>query len=274
MNKTVDYIFVGPQRTGTSWIDQVLREHPQLCLPKNVKETMFFDKYWDRGLEYYEEFFSDKEVNQKAVEVCPTYFDSLEAPQRIKESYPDATIIFTLREPVDRALSLFRHHAAKGRVSATFSDAAQEFPQIKSAGHYKEHIERWLTYFDRSKVKVFLFDEIGANPQQVYGQFCELFSIEEHQLPEKGERKIGHATMPKYMGLATVFAKGAQFLRRNKLDGIAEFGKKIGLRKVYTGGEEKMPELTADERLNLLSYYQKDLKYTEELLGRELVEWR
>jgi hypothetical protein len=40
----VDFIVVGPLKTGTSWIYNYLSHHQQISLPTTVKETYFFDR--------------------------------------------------------------------------------------------------------------------------------------------------------------------------------------------------------------------------------------
>jgi len=37
----LDFVVVGPQKAGTTWIDEVLRRHPDVELPSMTKETFF-----------------------------------------------------------------------------------------------------------------------------------------------------------------------------------------------------------------------------------------
>src|SRR5882724_7339456 len=43
------FFVIGPPRTGTSWLHEVLSKRASLSHP--TKETRFFDRYFDRGLE-------------------------------------------------------------------------------------------------------------------------------------------------------------------------------------------------------------------------------
>src|SRR4051812_6874199 len=45
------FFVIGPPRTGTSWLHEVLSKRVSLSHP--TKETRFFDKHFDRGLEWY-----------------------------------------------------------------------------------------------------------------------------------------------------------------------------------------------------------------------------
>lgn len=39
--QTLDFLAIGPQRTASTWLDQCLRAHPNLYLPKGTKETFY-----------------------------------------------------------------------------------------------------------------------------------------------------------------------------------------------------------------------------------------
>src|SRR5271170_6528478 len=49
------FIVVGPPRTGTTWLHEVLTDH--VNLPGPTKETRFFDLHFDRGLNWYLDHF-------------------------------------------------------------------------------------------------------------------------------------------------------------------------------------------------------------------------
>ena len=44
-NKTV-FIGLGAQKTGTTWLDAVLRQYPEVAMPAGVKELHYFNAKW------------------------------------------------------------------------------------------------------------------------------------------------------------------------------------------------------------------------------------
>src|SRR5207248_4389589 len=100
------FILVGPKRTATTWLHRVLAE--QLCFPAGIKETMFFDLHYARGLRWYESHFSHCDSHCIAAESAPSYFHSQPAIERISRHIPECRIICTLRDPVERLYSLYR----------------------------------------------------------------------------------------------------------------------------------------------------------------------
>ena len=122
-------LFVGPAKTGTSWVDRVLRTVDGVCLPHKVKETFFFDKHFDKGMQWYLEQFPQDRSGDLMVEVAPTYFFSDAAPERIAETIPDAQIVVTLRDPVRRAVSHYLNLRKYGFTDLDIARRARDFSQ-------------------------------------------------------------------------------------------------------------------------------------------------
>lgn len=59
-NKKVDFIVAGVQKSGTTSLDQYLRQHPDILMPKNNrKEVHYFDDpvSLEKGESYYHSLF-------------------------------------------------------------------------------------------------------------------------------------------------------------------------------------------------------------------------
>lgn len=268
------FVAVGPQRTATSWLAQVLRTHPEICLPQGVKETMFFEQYYDKGIDWYAAHFAHGRPGQVYGEVGPTYFDVPEIPARIQGINPACKIIVTLREPVSRTISLFHHHVAKGRVPGEFEAAVRRMPRIVESGHYARHVPRWIETFGAERVHYVLLDDIEQAPDEVLAGVTAFLGVEAIALPEEGTEKVGAAMMPRFPALAATAARAATFFRARRWHWIPEVGKVLGLKKVYTGAEHARPELTEQEQAQLHALYADDVAYVEAMLGRELPAWR
>ncbi len=51
MLPTVDFLGIGAQRAGTTWLYRCLQRHPQLYLP-GTKELHYFDRLTGRGPQF------------------------------------------------------------------------------------------------------------------------------------------------------------------------------------------------------------------------------
>ncbi len=273
MHKRIEFIGIGPQKTGTSWLHEVLGQHPQLCLPKATKELEFFDRYYTADLQQYMAYFSHCRAGQRCGEITPGYFDTAEAPARIAQHFPEARILISLRHPVHRTRSLFLHHLRKGRVSSDFDQAVLQIPRIIDSGKYREHLSRWYAHFPEEHISITLLEDIIQQPETVLQKVLSFLSVDTDYMPEVIHEKVNKAGLPRYAWLARYAARAVDSLKARKLHGLVEFGKALGLKKVY-GGAESMPSLSEQQSLKLLSLYEPDICHVEKLLGRTLDGWR
>jgi LPS sulfotransferase NodH len=52
-----NFLVIGAQRAGTTLLHRILAAHPQVFVPFRRKEVHYFDRYADRGVEWYAGFF-------------------------------------------------------------------------------------------------------------------------------------------------------------------------------------------------------------------------
>ena len=275
LNWTLDFAAVGPQRTATTWLYQALYGHPSLCFPQGVKETFFFDERYAKGLDWYRAHFAYHQPGQACAEMAPTYFDVAAVPQRLHAHNPHCRIVVTLRHPVARTWSLYRHHLAKGRVTDSFEAATQQMPRILTAGHYATHLPRWLDAFGAEQVKCLLLDDIQTAPEAALQALCQFLEISVPEESANHHTPVNAATTPRSPQLARLATQAASLLRAYRLHAPIEWGKRLGLKRIYSGGSpHRAPQLTPERQQQLLARYEPDVRYLEDLLGRDLTAWR
>lgn len=271
---SVHFIGIGPQKTGSTWLNDVLACHPSISLPSGTKETMFFDLYYDKGLDWYRDYFSTTDDGKIRGEIGPSYFDGEKSIERIYAINPNCKIIISLRNPISKAISLHRHHLNKGRVSNNFQEAIKKMPRIITSGHYANYIPQWLDKFSPEQVKLILLDDIQDNPQKVWQEVCRFLQISIIDLPTIASEKINSQMMSKYPWLAKIASEVAIKMREYKLHNLVEKLKNLGLQKIYTGGEERIVPLSDREYDYLLELYESDILFIENLMSRDLSHWR
>jgi hypothetical protein len=156
----LDFVVVGPQKAGTTWIDEVLRRHSDVVLPSKTKETFFFDQRYSKGLSWYWRHFEglascQKDPKSGALrigEVGPSYFADDDARMRIANSQGRPKIIIALRDPIDRCYSLYRHHFLRGRMKGSFGEALRRYPELIDSGRYRHYCAAWAADFGATNV--------------------------------------------------------------------------------------------------------------------------
>lgn len=101
-----DLVIAGSARSGTTLLAAQLGVHPRID-PGAVKETNFFSKHYDRGMSWYDEYFTSPrdELVRLDASVSYTYPQYPDALPRLAETSPDATVVYVVRDAVSRAIS-------------------------------------------------------------------------------------------------------------------------------------------------------------------------
>lgn len=156
------FIFIGPEKTGTTTVFDLLPFHR---VPLQ-KEMFNLSRKKDLKAER-RRIVKQLLVQEAAYIVEPTYFISEFARQNIQKlsSDYDVCLIHTQRNPLKRSISHYLHHKSKGRVS-NIDEALSLFPEILEASRYDKYLDKWVSDF--SDVKVIDLDknnnlEFGLN---------------------------------------------------------------------------------------------------------------
>ncbi len=270
--KVVDFFGVGPQRTASSWLHEVLSEHPQIGLPEGVKETMFFDLHYAKGMDWYLWHFRNRDLRLIRGEIGPTYFDCPDVARRIAIAFPQAKIIINVRNPIEQSYSLFRHHRSKGRVGPDFYQAAQKIPRILSAAHYEKHCAPWEQLFPDQLMYV-IQDDIKVRPQSVLDNVTDFLGLSRQSLPQIGTTTVNAADAPRWPLLAKVLSSSATIMRGLRMHRMVELGKRMGIKAAFRGGSSLK---TIDDECFafLLNHFHTDIVWLEQKFGRDFSAWR
>lgn len=211
--RMIDFIFLGPSKTASTWIFEALRAHPQLFVPVS-KDIYFFDKFYDRGAGWYAGFFSDAPPDSVCGELSHDYFSSPEAIRRLHAYNPQAKLICCLRNPFERAWSSYLHLGRVGLFAGSFEEALQRFPFLADEGKYCTHLQHILSLFGRESVLVLDFDELGADPRRFARTIYRFLGVEEEFLPAMLHEKVNPACEARSIALAGMAKRAALRLRQ------------------------------------------------------------
>jgi hypothetical protein len=205
-----DFLVIGAQRAGTTWLHRVLRQHPSLWLPP-VKELHYFDRletkrtildpkerrrvglkrllsldpwlvsYWlsARSDDWYARLFRDaKAKGLVAGEITPAYATLDETVlRRIKRMNDNIKLIFVMRDPVERAWSAVNNAAKKGAADA--SSVEKSIERARESGTaarsaYDDTIRRLEAVFPASQIHYCFFEDLRDRPEALT---LDLFSF-------------------------------------------------------------------------------------------------
>ena len=193
--KKVGFLVAGAQKGGTSALDAYLRDHPELCLPRE-KELHFFDDdrlFESEPVDYslYHAQFDPKPPQHLLGESTPAYVYWPGAVERIARYNPAMRFILLLRNPITRAFSHWNYERLVHREPLSFLDALRTEPERQRTlprkrakrfayvdrGYYAAQLKRLWSLFPAEQTLVFKSEELQEHPGVVLARVALFLGI-------------------------------------------------------------------------------------------------
>ncbi|PCJ97032.1 MAG: hypothetical protein COA45_10450 [Zetaproteobacteria bacterium] len=254
--KQPDFIIGGATRSGITALSQILEHHPQIFIPQRKEHQFFHQKnLLDPTPSTCRIQFEDA-VNVEYKTQIPKdrvlHGEHEYDPTRAYSGCPHAKIIFTLRDPVERAYAQFNHALAEKKETVkTFDHAIElELSSLRSPdttgqcwiykNQYQTHLEHWFSSYSQDQVLILIYEE-WTNPAQKGLRPLETF--------------LGLQQDSLSLEEAESFDPQGRFL--------SEKNSKI----------KKYAPLSSSTRAQLEEIFSIDKTYISNLLGREIKPW-
>jgi hypothetical protein len=179
-----NFLYIGPDKAGSSWLHDVLIEHPQIFMTP-AKDLYFFDRYFDKGLDWYAAHFAKAADEPIVGEVCQDYLFHPEAAERISRTLVSPRFMVTLRDPIDRAFSSYLYMLKMGQQPGSFGDALKGRPELLEHGRYGSGLARFADRFGDDSVYVAVFDDLGADPRRFISDLLDWLGVEPFELTDE-----------------------------------------------------------------------------------------
>jgi hypothetical protein len=181
---------VGAHKAGTTSLWAYLGQHPEILAPR-TKEPRYFSPDEPAGSiqreqHYLRLFARGKEAFR--IDATPSYLGDPTAAGAIAGKSPDARILISLRDPVERAYSHYRHSCRLGRESRPFLTAVEAEikgeldPRARGSyvarGLYAEQVARYLEVFG-DRVHVLFFDDLVQQPRAAVVAILRFLQLDE-----------------------------------------------------------------------------------------------
>lgn len=271
-----NFIVVGVAKAGTSSLHDYLRQHPEVFMPR-AKDPGFFafngqtnrQRYRVRSREAYEALFAEVRGETVIGEVTDLYFDSVVAPANIAAAIPDARLIISLREPVSRAASLYHMLLRNRGINAglSFLAALEHGRAVRFS--YHESLKAWYDRFDRSRIRVVLFDDLTGNTLPTVQSLFDFVGADPRFVPAFKVHNPGG--VPKSKWMHRLLSNGAlrTWARDNLPGSWVHAAKDLRSRNL----DRSKMRLSPEERERAAAYFRDDILRTQEITGLDLSRW-
>ena len=184
------FIIIGAMKSGTTTLYRNLDLHPEINMSRD-KETDFFvaGKNWELGVDWYSKQFSSPQKIRG--EASPNYTKARYfqgVPARMASLCPDVKLIYIVRDPLERAVSQYKHSYILGMLDEDFEkfEGSHEYNHILDASSYARQISEYLNFFDRNAILIIDFDDLIVNPQRVMNQIYSHIGVSEYKVKDRG----------------------------------------------------------------------------------------
>jgi len=196
-----DGLIIGVQKAGTSALYRYLRRHPGIggvvprpdALERHLKEVHYFDSNHQKSVRWYRAQFPKRSEGKSVIEATPGYIHRRPA-SRMHALLPDAKLVLSLRDPVDRAYSRYQHLRRDeedllrdGEVLLSFRECVDRLlggktlkgdaNRLLKVGHYAEELSHLYTLYPRRQVHIVNFAELSQNSARVMAGVVAFFEL-------------------------------------------------------------------------------------------------
>jgi len=219
-----DFVGVGIQKSGTTWLGDILNQHPDVLIRE--KELNFFTHHFHRGYRWYHDWFRDKQ-GRIAGEITVSYIMTPRpepcrlqyypkwnprpamafwrtrpsARDELRARYPGLKVFAMFRNPIDRTWSHYWYWRNRkerlGKRSVPFERMfADNGRWIRDHGMYADHLSRWREAFP--DMGVFLYDDLRSDPAALAREAYRFLGVRDDFEPvlEKKVNKGEYNPMP------------------------------------------------------------------------------
>ena len=244
-------------------------------------------KYWEgdklefrhqgfiKDSQSYARIFEHSQEGQKLADCSTSYFWSKKAPDLIKKSSPNAKVLLILRNPVDRAWSHYRMARKYGLTQAGFlKELEKDFLSESVWGRsqnfyhlscYSESLQRWMKNFDKSQLKIEIYESFFDDPQENWDRVCDFFGVEANSISELDKKHESQdPRSPKIQKI--IFKMNLKSIRLWVPEKLYFYLKNLLFYK-------KPEVLNSETRNKAMKYFTNDIDRLETLMGRSLSLW-
>jgi hypothetical protein len=283
----VGAFLLGAPKAGTTWLADALSQHPGICVsdPKEPNIVATHKGTFSRDAsppnwEAYAGCFVESGVRIDCsvhALACPT------APQRISETWPDAKLIVSLREPVSRTIShwnmvISTEEDKENNMDWNDFEVAWSDSRLQCDTLYGSSISRWLEFFGLDSILIIEAKRMRMEPLKVLKEICEHIGVEDssfdldmvHNTNTASERRRPTLFGRLFRSLANLlpnFVKGP-VVKRLQRRGVDVY--KI---PVLSSKAPEKRGITDEQRLILAEKVNEDLLLLEELTGFSNPDW-
>lgn len=191
-------IVIGAMKCGTSAVHRYLDAHPDIAMSREKELNFFYGGdtgNWHRGAQWYAAQFPDAPVRGEASPgyTSPSYPS---VASRMAALIPEARLVYLVRDPIQRAISQYRHHRAEGAEQRPVAEALLDpASQYIARGRYFERLEPFLDHYPREHILVVTQEALLTDRRTTVGALFGFAGVDDRFWSQQLDRRWHTARM-------------------------------------------------------------------------------
>ena len=275
-----NFFILGSAKSGTTTLYHFLKQHPDIYLT-DEKEPNFYNKGFRiiKSEADYRSLYSQVTTELIIGEASHAYLTDFSCAETLQKNCPDAKFMVILRNPAERAYSLYKHMLRHGYETINSFELALEqeeyrlnsnefisscdeninnFAYFKS-GLYGQQIEHYFKYFKKEQFHFLTLKDLAEKPQETLNKALDFLNLQannEQKLTTQNDSKKTPISPGLRKWMRTTFKSSSHSIIVRLVN------------RVNSKNSSKLDSTTYQE---LMSKYQEDLKKVEYLTGLRLM---
>lgn len=273
------FIGIGPGRSGSTFLYEVFKTHPEIQMAKHTKEINYFNNNYNKGMDWYWQFFAESDANSKAKgEISNMYIYLPIVADRIKKNIPKAKIFSILRDPIQRiqSLILFRQRTGQIPLAMCMDDVLEKYPEIIYDNQYGRLLTPYVEKFNKEQIFIGNYSDIKNNTKKFMHDIFTFLGVDAEYKPSIIHKKINPTSFPRIKLFSTMIRTGADYLRRFEIYPVLSMLKRSKILNMVLykqNSNSTLPGLSENSKRNIVQYLIQDIKILERKCGQNFSDW-
>jgi hypothetical protein len=284
-------IILGAAKSGTTFLFNLLKQHPDICVPLSKEITFFTDnRHFDKAERFIKKEYKNY-INEKIIlDNTPQYLLESSCAKRMYDfSGPDTKLVCILRNPVNRAFSHYIMLKLQSQYDKPFSYVIRDeinggkktkptyrpFKRVESVivrrGLYYESIMDFLEFFNRSNLHIIIFEDFIKDTENEMKKLLRFMEVNDefsfnYNVNKNSRINYSPSLVSRWAAVLFHTLKKCGFKVTNK--------QRYKWFQLLSKKMEEKPIISSEDRELLLEYYKESINNLEKEFKLNLSHWK
>ena len=268
-------IGLGPIRSGTTWVHELLFGHSQVATTR-LKEVNFFNSHFDEGTEWYEaQFRPATRATRLRADISPFYMMDPAVCDRIARTVPDPLLMINLRSPYERVLSWYQKYRQVDHPIGHLASDAGVHAEALEIGLTAAMLQQYAERFGRDRLILVDYADLKRDPVGLAERLQRRLGLD-IEAPPSVTREVNASVRYRSAHLRRLAHLGGPLVR--KLSPELFYAMKFGPLHDIIFARQRITGPSTEQKLgaigSLREAFEADISRLEDALGRDLTSWR